>query len=322
MNNIEIKILMLLFSILIEFNVFAQNYPQKPVRLIVPYSPGGPVDIVGRITAQKLSEKYNIQFVVDNRAGGGGNIALEIVARSFPDGYTLLMGANGTNAINPSLYNNLTVDPIKELRPITMVASSSMILVAHPSATFQTVKELISFAKLKPGTINFASSGNGSTAHLSGELFKNLSGVSMMHIPYKGAGPALVDLVAGQTQIMFTGLSSTIPYIKIGRLKAIAVSGDKRSPLFPNIPTIQEELKDYEVFTWYGVFSPRNTRPAIIENLNKTLSVIFKSPDTQQQITAIGAETKTMSAVEFENIILVEVKKWKKVISDSKIKPD
>src|SRR5882757_3430992 len=220
----------------------AQDYPTKPIRLVVPYSPGGPVDIVGRLTAQKLTDELKQQVIVDNRAGGGGNIAIEIVARSAPDGYTLLMGANGTNAINPSLYPKLAVNPATELVPIGMVASSPMILVVHPSVSAHSVKELVALAKAKPGTISFASSGNGSTAHLSSELFKSMTGINIVHIPYKGAGPALTDLVGGQVQMMFTGISSTLPYVKAGRLKALGVSSEKRVPILPDVPTVNEEV--------------------------------------------------------------------------------
>src|SRR5258706_1337219 len=204
----------------------AQEYPSRPIRLVVPFSPGGPVDIVGGLTAQKLSEEFAQQVVVDNRAGGGGNIAIEIVARSAPDGYTLLMGANGTNAINPSLYPKLAVNPATELVPIGIVASSPMILVIHPSVSAHSTKELITLAKAKPGAISFASSGNGSTAHLSSELFKSMTGIDIVHIPYKGAGPALADLVGGQVQMMVTGISSTLPYVQVGRLKTLRVSSE------------------------------------------------------------------------------------------------
>src|SRR4051812_9912588 len=206
----------------------AQEYPAKPIRLVVPYSPGGPVDIVGRLTAQKLTDELKQQVIVDNRAGGGGNIAVEIVAKSLPDGYTLMMGANGTNAINPNLYPKLAVNAARDLTPIGMVASSPMILVVHPSVHANSTRELVALAKAKPGSINFASSGGGSTAHLSSELFKSMAGINLVHVPYKGAGPALTDLVGGQVQIMFTGISSTLPYVKAGRLKALGVSSDKR----------------------------------------------------------------------------------------------
>jgi len=300
----------------------AQDYPSKPIRLVVPFSPGGPVDIVGRLTAQKLSEEFAQQVVVDNRAGGGGNIAIEIVARSAPDGYTLLMGANGTNAINPSLYPKLAVNPATELVPIGMVASSPMILVIHPSVSAHSIKELVALAKAKPGAISFASSGNGSTAHLSGELFKSMTGIDIVHIPYKGAGPALTDLVGGQVQIMFTGISSTLPYVKSGRLKALAVSSEKRVPILPDVPAVNEEIAGYEVNTWYGVFAPVQLPKAYVGKLNQTLAKIFTTTDARQRLAALGAEPVTMSPEQFALVVRKEIVKWAKVIKESGARPE
>ncbi len=300
----------------------APVYPNKPVRLVIPYSPGGPVDIVGRITAQKLAEAFNQQVVVDNRAGGGGNIAVEIVAKSPPDGYTLLMGANGTNAINPSLYPKLPVDPGRDLAPISMVASSPMILVTHPSVPAASVKDLVALAKSKPGAINFASSGSGSTAHLSSELFKSMTGINIVHVPYKGAGPALTDLVGGQVQIMFTGVSSTLPYVKSGRLKALGVSSEQRLALLPEVPTVGEALPGYEVLTWYGVFAPAKTPQSIIEKLNQTLAKIFATAETRERLAALGAEPTTMAPDRFAAAVRKELVKWAKVIKDSGARPE
>ena len=300
----------------------AQDYPVKPIRLVVPYSPGGPVDIVGRIVAQKLTDALAYQVIVDNRAGGGGNIGVEIVAKAVPDGHTLLMGANGTNAINPSLYPRLAVDPAKELAPISMVASSPMILVTHPSLAASSVKELVALAKAKPAAINFASSGSGSTAHLSSELFKSMTAINIVHVPYKGAGPALTDLVGGQVQMMFTGVSSTLPYVKAGRLKPLAVSSEKRVPILPEVPTVNEEIPGYEVLTWYGVFAPVRTAKPIITRLNLTLAQIFATPDARQRLAALGAEPVTMSPEEFGGAIRREVVKWAKVIKESGVRPE
>ena len=299
-----------------------QAYPAKPIRLVVPYSPGGPVDIVGRIVAQKLTDALASQVIVDNRAGGGGNIAVEIVARAVPDGYTLLMGANGTNAINPSLYAKLAVDPAKELAPISMVASSPMILVTHPSLAANSVKELVALAKAKPGAINFASSGSGSTAHLSSELFKSMTAINIVHVPYKGAGPALTDLVGGQVQMMFTGVSSTLPYVKAGRLRPLAVSSEKRVPILPEVPTVSEDIPGYEVLTWYGVFAPVQTAKPIIGKLNATLAQIFATADARQRLAALGAEPVTMSPEQFALAVRKEVTKWAKVIKESGARPE
>ncbi len=300
----------------------AQDYPAKPIRLIVPYSPGGPVDIVGRIVAQKLTDALAQQVIVDNRAGGGGNIAVEIVAKSAPDGYTLLMGANGTNAINPSLYPRLPVDAVKDLAPIGMVASSPLILVTHPSLAANSVKELVALAKAKPGAINFASSGSGSTAHLACELFKSMTAIHIVHVPYKGAGPALTDLVGGQVQMMFTGVSSTLPHVKSGRLRPLAVSSAKRVPILPDIPTVSEEIPGYEVLTWYGVFAPVQTAKPIVGKLNLTLAQIFSTADARQRLAALGAEPVTMSPEQFAVAVHREIAKWAKVIRDSGARPE
>jgi tripartite-type tricarboxylate transporter receptor subunit TctC len=300
----------------------AQDYPAKPIRLVVPYSPGGPVDIVGRLTAQKLTDELKQQVIVDNRAGGGGNIAVEIVARSLPDGYTLLMGANGTNAINPNLYPKLAVNAARDLIPISMVASSPMILVVHPSVQANSTRELVALAKSRPGSINFASSGSGSTAHLSSELFKSMAAVNIVHVPYKGAGPALSDLVGGQIQIMFTGISSTLPYVKAGRLKALAVTSEKRVPILPEVPAVNEEIAGYEVSTWYGVFAPVQLPKPYVAKLNLTLASIFATADARQRLNALGAEPVTLSPEQFAVAIRRETAKWAKVIKDSGAHPE
>jgi tripartite-type tricarboxylate transporter receptor subunit TctC len=294
----------------------------KPIRLVVPYSPGGPVDIVGRIVAQKLTPALSQQVIVDNRAGGGGNLAVEIVAKSVADGYTLLMGANGTNAINPGLYPHLAVDPARELAPITMIASSPMILVVHPSLSAHSVKEFVALAKSRPGAINFASSGNGSTAHLASELLKSMTGINIVHVPYKGAGPALTDLVGGQVQTMITGVSSTLPYVKGGRLRPLAVSSDKRLAILPEVPALAEEVAGYEVNTWYGVFAPVQTPRPIIDKLNRTLGSLFATADARERLAALGAEPVTMPPEQFAAAIRKETVKWAKVIKDAGVRPE
>jgi tripartite-type tricarboxylate transporter receptor subunit TctC len=302
--------------------VFAQPYPAKPIRLVIPYAPGGPVDITGRLTAQKLGEALGQQVIADNRAGANGNIAVELVARSPADGYTLLMGANGPIAINPGLYPKLPVDPVRDLAPVSMVASSPMILVAHPSLPAGSVRELVALAKARPGAINFASSGSGSTAHLSCELFKGMAGVSLVHVPYKGAGPALTDLVAGQTQMMFTGVSSTLPYVNSGRLRALGVSSEKRLAILPGIPTVSESVPGYEVLTWYGVFAPAGIPPAVLDTLQRVVAASFASADARERLAALGAEPNTMASAGFAAMIRVEAAKWAKVVRDSGARPE
>lgn len=300
----------------------AQDYPARPVRVVVPYAAGGPVDIVARITAQKLTEAFKHQFLVDNRAGAGGNIAVELVARSAPDGYTLLMGANGTNAINPSLYKKLAVDPAKDLAPVSRVASSAMILVVHPSLPVSSVRQLIALARKQPGAVTYASSGSGSTAHLASELFKSTAKIDLLHIPYKGAGPALVDLVAGQVQAMITGVSSTLPYVKSGRLKALGVSSEKRQSLLPEVPSIAEDLPGYEVSTWYGIFAPAGTPRAVIDRLNQALGRILTSPDAQSRLAAVGADAQPNSPEQFAQAVSQERAKWAKIIEQAGARAD
>lgn len=300
----------------------AQEYPSRPLRLVIPYAPGGPVDIVGRVVASRLNEAFGQQVIVDNRAGAGGNIALEIVAKAAADGYTLLMGANGPIAINPSLYRTMPVDTRRDLQPVSMVASSAMILVVHPTLPAASVKQLIALAKGRPGAINYASSGTGSTAHLSSELFNSMAGVKMVHVPYKGAGPALADLVGGQVQTMFTGISSTLPYVKSGRLKALAVSSAKRLPILPELPTVAEDLPGYEVSTWYGVFTPAGAPAPVIERLHRTLVQAMADPDARTRLAALGADTLTNTPGEFAAAIDKERAKWAEIIKVSGARAD
>ena len=309
-------------ALLLAAGAHGENYPARPLRLVIPYAPGGPVDIVGRVVGLKLTEALGQQVIVDNRAGAGGNIALEIVAKAAPDGYTLLMGANGPIAINPSLYRRMPVDTVKDFAPVTMVASSAMILVAHPSLPAHSVKELIALAKAHPGMINYASSGSGSTAHLASELFKNMAGVQMVHVPYKGAGPALADLVSGQVQTMFTGISSTLPYVKSGKLQALAVSSEKRLPILPDVPAVAETLPGYEVTTWYGVFLPAGAPAGVIDRLHDALAQALNSADTRQRLAALGADPRVNTPREFAAAIRSELEKWAAIIKVSGARVD
>jgi tripartite-type tricarboxylate transporter receptor subunit TctC len=300
----------------------AQDYPARAVRIVVPYAPGGPVDIVARITAQKLAEALGQQFVVDNRTGAGGNIALELVARSAPDGYTLLMGSNGTNAINPSLYSKMPIDTEKDLAAISMVASSALILVAHPSLPAGNVRQLVALARAKPGAVTYASAGSGSTAHLAFELFKSMAKVDLLHVPYKGASPALVDLVAGQVQAMITGISGTLAYVKAGRLKPLGVTSEKRQPLLPEVPSISEQLPGYEVTTWYGLFAPAATPRPAVDRLSQSLTKILAAPDAQSKFAAVGADAHATTPAEFAQAVSRERAKWAKIIKESGARAD
>jgi tripartite-type tricarboxylate transporter receptor subunit TctC len=236
----------------------AQAYPSKPIRFVVPYPPGGPLDTVARLLGAKVGESVGQPVVVDNKPGAGGNIGADIVAKSPADGYTILMGAVATHAINPTLYKSIPYDPIKDFAPITQVASTPNVLVVNPSVPANNVREFIAYAKANPGKLNFGSGSTGSAGHLAGELFKSMAGVDMAHIPYKGAAPAMQDLVAGQIQLMFDNLASSLGQVKAGKIKALAVTTAKKTPLAPELPTVAESgLPGFDISTWFGIFAPR-----------------------------------------------------------------
>lgn len=298
------------------------QYPSRPIRLVISYSAGGPVDIVGRLAGIKLAEALGQPVVADNRAGANGNIATEIVAASTPDGHTLLVGSNGSIAINPSLYPPRGADPARDLAPVILLASSPLILVTHPSFAPNSVNELIQIAKSRSGGINFGSAGNGSSAHLAAELFKTMSHVNLVHIPYKGAAPALTDLVAGQVQIMFTGVSATLPFVRGGKLKALGVTGEKRVAVLPEVPAIGETVPGYEVTTWYGIFAAAKTSPAVILRLHRTLSDALAATDTRQRLAALGAEPSGMAPAPFALMIKREIAKWANVIRIAQVRAE
>src|SRR5258705_712449 len=257
----------------------AEVYPSKPIRMIVAYPPGGGTDIVGRVVAQKLGELLGQSVVVENRGGASGNIGTEIVARATPDGYMILMGNVAPNAINVSLFRNLPFDPVADFAPVTLVASTPNILVVHPSTPARTVKEVIALAKAKPGTLNFASAGVGSSSHLAGELFRILAGAEIVHVPYKGAGPAMVDVLSGQVQLYFATMPAAMPHVKAGKLAPVAVTSARRSQALPDLPTIAESgVPGYEASTWYGGLAPAHTPSAVIARLHGDIPKILADP--------------------------------------------
>jgi tripartite-type tricarboxylate transporter receptor subunit TctC len=297
---------------------FAADYPTKPIRLVVPFSAAGTTDFLARAIAQKLGQNMGTTVIVDNRPGAGGNIGSDIVAKSDPDGYTLLLGTVGTHAINASLYKKMPYDTVKDFAPITLVASVPNIVVVHPSVPAKSIKELLALAKSKPGQLTFASSGNGSSIHLSGELFKSMAGVDMLHVPYKGSGPAVSDLIGGQVNMMFDNMPSSLPHVKAGRLRAIAVTSAKRSPAAPDVPTIAESgVPGYEAVAWFGVLAPAGTPPAIVNKLNAEIVKVLKSPDVAQRLASQGAEPVSNTPEEFSAYIKTEMVKWAKVIKAS-----
>jgi tripartite-type tricarboxylate transporter receptor subunit TctC len=303
--------------------VAAQEYPVKPVRFVIAFSPAGPSDILTRIVGSKLAEAMGQVFIFDNRPGAGGNLAGEIVAKAPPDGYTLLMGNNSILATNASLYKNMSYDPVKDLAPVALLASQPNILVVHPSLPVRSVRELIAFAKAHPGELNYASSGSGAAAHLAAELFKSMAGVQMVHIPYKGASPALIDMLAGQCQVMFATALSVQPYLQSNRLRPLAVSTAKRARIMPNLPTVAEAgVPGFEATTWHGVVSTAGTPPAVINKLNAEINKVLKLPDVNATLTRQGAEVLGGTPQEFAAYIKAEIPKWAKVVKASGARPD
>jgi tripartite-type tricarboxylate transporter receptor subunit TctC len=296
----------------------AQGYPERAVRIVVPFAPGGSTDIVGRIASQKLGERLKQSVVIDNRGGGGGNIGSDLVAKAPPDGYTLLVGTVGSLTINPSLYRKMPYDPLRDLTPIAYFGSTPNILVVHPSLPARTVSELIALARARPGQLNYASAGTGGSVHLAAELFRSLAKIDMVHVPYKGSGPALIDLIAGQTQLMFSTMPPALPHVKSGRLRALGMTGTKRSPLVPDLPTIAESgLPGYEITQWWGLLGPAGLPPAVVTRLNNEMNAILKEPEVRQRFASEGAETAPNTPDWFAAYMKAEVAKWAKVVRAS-----
>ena len=298
-------------------------FPDKPVRFVIGFTPGGPSDILARAVGQKLAERWGQQVVIENRPGAGGNLAAEVVAKSAPDGYTWLLGNNSILATNQSLYKKLPYDPVKDFAPVALVAVQPNILVVHPSLSASSVSELVALAKQNPGKLNYASSGAGAAAHLAGELFKTMAGVDIVHVPYKGAQPALTDLIAGQVQLMFATSASVIPYVKAGRLRALAVTTAQRSPSVPELPTVSEAgLSGFEATTWHGVVVPAATPAPLVQRLNQDLNSVLGEKDLRERLTGLGAEVLTGTPRDFADYIAREIPKWTKVVKDSGARAD
>jgi tripartite-type tricarboxylate transporter receptor subunit TctC len=296
----------------------AQNYPNKSIILIVPYAPGGAASTLARIVSQKLGENLGQSIVLDNRPGANGNIANEFAAKSAPDGYTLLLGTISTMTINSGLYKKLSYDPIKDFAPLSTLVRQQNILVVNPSVPAKSLKELIALAKSKPGQLTFCSSGNGSTFHLSGELFKSMAGIDMTHIPYKGGGPAQTDLIAGRITMMFNGIGESIGFVKAGRLRAVAVTGSQRSPFAPEIPTMAESgLPGFEVTAWYGMYAPAGTPKEIIVKLNREIVKTMQSQEMKEKLLAVGAEAISSTPEELSVIMKADLVKWAKIVKES-----
>ncbi len=319
------KIAATLFALAAPFGLaapaVAQDYPTKPIRLIIPFPPGGSNDVVGRMIAQQLSDRLGKQVVVDNRGGAGGVLGTEIAAKSAPDGYTLLV-ISIAHAVSPWLYK-LQFDPIKSFTPVAILGSGPNVLVVHPSLPVHSVTELIALAKEKPGELNYASAGIGSFQHLGGELFKLEAGVDIVHVPYKGGGPAMTDVLGGYTKIMFSSMIQTSPFILNGQLRALGTGGAKRNPALPDVPTISEAgLPGYEATNWWGILAPAGTPAAIVDKLHQEITAVQNSPLTKQQFAAQGADVVQMTSAEFGTFVEKETNKWEKVVKQSGMKAE
>ncbi len=310
-------------ALMCSFGALASNYPTKPIRMIVPFAAGGTSDTIARVLSDKMSQQLNVPVVVENKAGAGGNIGSELVARSDPDGYTMLMGTVATHGINASLYKNIAFDPVKDFKPITLIASTPSVLLINPSVPATSVKQLIEYAKANPGKLNFGSSGNGSSHHLAGELFNAMAGTQMKHIPYRGTSAAQTDLVGGQIQVLFDTLPAAMPLLKGGKVKALAVSSAQRDPALPDLPTISEAgVKGYEVGSWYGLLFPANTPDEIVNRISTTVTDIIKTPEITTRLRDLGATPVASSPAQFASHIASEQAKWASVIKQAGARVD
>ena len=299
----------------------AQAYPTRPVRIIVGFAPSGATDIMARLIGQWLSERLGQQFIAENRPGAASNIATEAVVNAHPDGYTLLV-ATSVNAINATLYDKLNFNLIRDIVPVASIHREPFLVEVNPSVPVKTIPELIAYAKANPGKINMATAGIGSGNHIAGELFKMMTGVTLVHVPYRGAGPALVDLLGGQVQVMFATMSSSIEYVRDGKLRALAVTTATRSPVLPDIPTVAEFVPGYESSFWTGVGAPKNTPAEIVDKLNKEINAALADPKMRARLADLGATALPSSPADFGKFIADETEKWGKVVKFAGIKAD
>ena len=303
-------------------SAIAQEYPTRPIKLIVPYPPGGGTDVVARIVVEPLAGELGQPIIIDNRGGAAGNLGTDLVAKAPADGYTILFTLS-SHTINPRLYEKLPFDVERDFAPISLAAQIPQILVANPSVPIASVKELIAYAKANPGKLNYASVGIGSPAHIAGELFKLKAGIDMVHVPYKGGGPAVVDTIGGQVQLAFVSMPAALQHVKSGRLRAIAVTSAKRSASAPDVPTIAESgVPDYAVESWYGALAPAKTPPAIVARLNAAFVKVLDTPQVKERLFAQGAEAAASTQAEFDRVIKDELAKWEIVIKSARIKPE
>jgi len=301
----------------------AEHYPDRVVRIVNPYPPGGSVDVMARILAQKLSDNLGQQFIVENRSGGGGNTGSDYVAKAEPDGYTLLFTAPGPLTVNQTLYTKLTFDPAKDFAPIALFATAPIVLIVNPAVPANNVQELIALAKKEPGKINFASAGNGTTNHLSGELFKSRAGIDIVHVPYRGAGPAMNDLIGGHVQMFFDLMPVVLPQIATGKVRALANAGAKRPAALSNVPTVAEQgLAGFDASSWYGLVAPAKTPEPVLAKLRDEVAKALRAPDMVARIHELGSEPGTVFGSDFGAFMAAETRKWADVIRTSGAKAD
>lgn len=315
--------LILALSATFPVTVPAEIYPTKPIRLIVPFPPGGGNDVIARVVGKQLSERWNQQIVIDNRGGANGMVGLSLLAQAAPDGYTIAVGAAGPLAVNPGLYSKMPYDSLKSFAPVTNMVNFPLLLVAHPSLPAKSVKELIALAKAQPGKLNFASPGSGNSGHLAGELFNSMAGVKIVHVPYKGAGPAIADLIGGQVQMMYSSIPSVLPHVQTGKLNALAIGSARRLPTLSNIPTIAESgVPKYEAYSWVGMVAPAGTPKEIVAKLNREIIDILKVKQVADSLNQQGAVPDYQSPDGFRAYIKAEIAKWGEVVRAANIRAD
>jgi tripartite-type tricarboxylate transporter receptor subunit TctC len=311
-----------LISFLLSFSAFAQSYPSKPVKIIVPFPVGGIADLYSRLIGNRWSELWGQPVLVENRAGAGGNIAADLVAKAAPDGYTLVMGSIGTHAVNVSLFSKLPYDPVRDFAPIALAVDAEGLLAVHPSVLAQNVAELIALARSRPGGLTYASAGAGTASHLAGELFKTMAKVEMVHVPYKGNVPAITDLLAGQTSLIFATMPTVLPHTRAGKLRALATTGDARAAASPELPTVAETLPGFVVNNWVGLFAPAGTPPDIVGRLNVETAKFMQSKEISARLAAEGARFVPMTPDQFGAFVRAEIAKWAPVVKASGAKAD
>ncbi|HTD91558.1 MAG TPA: tripartite tricarboxylate transporter substrate binding protein [Burkholderiales bacterium] len=317
---------LLSFAVMLTMYAFAtsaqtQNYPSRPIRFIVPFPPGGGNDVMARIVGQKFTDAFGQQVVIDNRGGAGGNIGTEIASRAAPDGYTLFLGGVGSHGTNPGLQSKLPYDPVKDFAPVSQIASAALVVVSNLALPAKSISELVQYAQSRPGQINYASSGTGSIAHLSVELFNSMAKIKLQHVPYKGTGPALTDLLSGQVQLLFNSALSMLPQIRGNRVRALAVTSVKRIAPLPDVPTIAESgLPGYDATSWYGVLAPARTPRTIIDKLNAEIVRAVRAPELSNRLQSEGALPVGNSPEQFAAFIQRELDRWAKVIKEAGIK--